>query len=1105
MLMATCNDLNDQIKRLQEEQEADRSLIRAAEAAHAHADPVTSTRTRILRTYTGQAVEFNPDEWARQVEIDAMRMGDEAVQEMVRAAMTTGRTPNGRTGRMVNYRQIAPEDENIAALLEVMGFQRAGTEQGIELRRTFTQSVAANALMAAAKQAGSDPLAMANFLQKRVKGIDKLPSTVFILAKSKWDAASQYAQVLDDLADAMEGGYLTEAMKVEAGNVARWAHFFEQMDAQVRRRVGQALRTMQFGQDPSVNLLNLQAEVKTMTLADVQGDSMVADMLRLMKEGKSAQLRRMAAAKRADMALGINTPGWRRDLSLLNSLRRANMLSGIATWAVRNPVSAALVQGVYMAEDTVSGTMRMIDRHGLPQGTQDGLRAAGFAARGWTSAFSMAWGNMQTSLSHGLSTFGDDGLKYVESAGELQDARSIVMESSAFTQAWDDVTSWKGLANPISVLKLLNGSMWHVFGGAIERMTGSDIGYLAPFRILNATDEFMKTQAYVWKTNHEAFLQAAEEGRRAGMSIEWIEARANQMAEETIFSGVFTDDQLAEFRRARNSEYGMPLGDEIDNDELRLMLYNQMHGVPNTQTILGQGGMRRASDVTFTGDFEGGIAPILNGVNQMRQNPFFGWAMPFWRVPINGIGWVLNRDIFTGTARWLVQEGQQLASKAGGGELRYTPEQMYDARARTIVAATIAATTYTLWENGLFTDGGSFDPRQRERERRNWIPYAFSLPASAGMAALTKYKANGVDLFDLMGLQADIARAFHDGILSSNDAAEWNKPIVAAYASLLKNKAALLNITTLLNYAQDPGRQDFNRVVAGQLGGLLPLSGFGGNFTRGFSDPETHLAKRRVLSAEEMAAIGKDPTWKLIRPVVEGLQLVAEGFVRANSPNFNFGLLPREKDWLGNRIERPLGLPLDMAIPFMPVIKPEDPVFRWLEKHGFADKPHPDGAVVIQAGPEKAKLQMTNEEEDFYREQMRTVRGGTPPEALGVSPGRLMPIAPIVQGRTLYEALNELRTNPDYNRLLNTPAGGISPSLTVHPGQPLSKRKDAGGKELYYPIDDIIEYYDKAAQLALIGNSKFQFKERFIGLVQRQHQRLQQYLEGLTPLGVGRQ
>lgn len=1099
--MTSCNDLNQEIKDLEARLEAIASTRRGLQAANELADGQPAAKPKVLRTYTGDEVTVDPAQWVTQVEMDAMRMGDETVKQMVQAGFDGRLGPRGATGRMINYAQIDPSEANVAQLLEVMGLKRSESAKGLELRRPFTQQAAANALLQLAQKTGADPRKAAELLKRRIAGIDNLPSAVYSIAKARWDSAVQYADALEELADGIDNKTLTEAEKIRAGNAARWAHFYEQMDAQVRRRVGQALATLRFNADSEISFIDLEKDITKLSVDDVNGNSQVADMLKLTAEGNASELRRRAAAKRLQNMLGgeVNRKGFMAELEILNTLRRANLLSSVSTWVVRNPVSGALIQGMYMAEDTVAGVVRGINKNGLKAGMEDGLGAAAQAARAWQSSWGMAWGNARLSLIEGKGTMSTDNLKYI-TQGTYESPKDFV--NTTLTSKWDEFTN--SFYNPLDVgtnalrlMNLMSAGAWSVFGRAGEALfDGSDVGYLAPFRLLNAGDEVNRTMGFVWKANHEAFMRAAEEGRKAGKDGVWIQKRADELAEKTIFSGVFTDDDLIEFRRTRNEKFGIPAGDEIPDDELRATLYNMYKGAPNLADDIGQIANNRSSDIAFNNKLRD---PVTQGIQMARQNPVVGWMLPFWKVPVNGLMWVLSRDVMVAMPRQLIMEARQATSRMGGEAAAYTVEEMAEARGRTIVAMAVAAGTHMLWESGIFTDGGPAEPQQAERWRRNNQPYSFSL-ANTVLAGV-KVRANGIDPIDLMGLHADVLRAWHEGYIQQNDAAEAVKLIVFAWGNLLKNKSALKGITAVLNVAQDPERYDFADVLGQQMGGTLPMSGLLGHFGRVTQDIDESQVRQRFPSTEEMAALGKDPIFGKLQPVMNLLQ---KAFTSAYSSYPGIGnFAPRQKDWLGSTIQRPLGLPLDQTIPFMPVVKPQDPLYDWLERHGFGGKPNPEGKITVTRGAPEVTLTM--EEEDYYREQMRTVTGDIPPEAIGASNGRLFSILPFIQGQTLQGALRKLMKDPNYNQLLNNPVGGVSPSLQAQPGQPLSKRKDGTGADLYQPIDDIIDYYDKRAQLDLMRNSNFSFLERIRGLAVKQQENLKAYFESSSALGVVRQ
>jgi len=1100
-----CTDLNKELADLDAQLEAIRSTRRGIAAEidtwEQQASQGGAGRQRILRTWDGTEVEMNPGAWVTQAELDAARMGDDTIRQMVQAGFDGRLGPNGRTGRMINYSQLEPTQDNVAALLEVMGLKRAATDKGVELKRPFSQEAASRSLLQLAAEYGASPQEMAQALANRARGIDRLPSLVYAVAKARWDSSVQYSDALDELADAMEGGYANDEIRRQAGNVARWAYYYEQLDSQVRRRVGQALRSLQHSATTDTPVFDV-SEIQDLTLDGVVGGSMVADMLRLSVEGNAKELRRMAAARRLSRLeeVPVNERGLMADIRILNVLRRANLLSSVSTWVLRNPVSGALVQGLYMGQDTVAGVLRGVARNGLKAGVADGMQAAGYAARAWNSAWSLAWGNASEMLLRGRGTMSDGNLKYI-TKGISEDPRGWI--DNAVNDSYSQLFSGDSL-NPMNMPRTaanlmiwLNASAWQVLGKAVERQWGTDAGYLASYRLLNTGDEFVRTSAFAWKANHEAFLRAAEEGRAAGQSAKWIEKRADELASGTISTGLLTDDQLIALRRARNDQFGITAGQEMSDEELRSLYYQQYHNVPNTMDEIGRIASQRTDDVTFTGAL---TDPATRAISMARQNPALAWMIPFWKVPVNGLGWVLNRDVLVAVPKQLLMESRQLTSRAAGAA-QYTVEEMADARARTAVAVGLAVAVHQLWENGLFTDGGPADPRQREIWRRTHSPYSFSLGSAVmgGFPAGVKVRANSVEVVDLMGLQSDVMRAFHEGYIKEGDAASMMRQLVICYANLLQNKAALAGITSVLNVAQDPERYDASTVLAGQMGGILPISGMMGHIQRVMEDPNEMPAKMRFSSAEEMAAMGKDPVFKQMQPIMDFLQKAVTRAV-SNYPVLS-ALQPRERDWLGNTVERPLGLPLDQAIPFMPVVKPEDPLYQWLDKHGFGAKPRPDGTFEMGG----SKIQMSNEEEDFYREQMRTVRGEYQPEDLGLSAGRLKPIWEYVQGQTLQGALRNLMRDPKYNELLNSPAGGISPSLTVQPGKTLGARKTSAGGPLYAPVDDIISYYDRLALMKLMSSPEHQFRARWQAVVKQKQQGLQEFADSASVLGVSRQ
>jgi len=403
--MTDCNDLGKQLdaleerlRQLDEEDAADLAILETEDL------PAAGPSRNVLRTYTGQEIGLSREAWVKQSEQDMVAMGSNTVRDLIEMGFRNeawgrrGEGPRGDTGRMINYGQwfpdyskLTPNEENIAALLEVMGLERADTPKGVQLKRKFTSTVAGNALVRMMRETGADIGATATYLGKRLKGIDKLPESIVMVAKARWDSVSQYAAKIEAAADAMEAGALTDELRVELGHAAQWAHFFENLDAAARRRVGQALRGLQFDfTDAGFDLFGPDPNVARLTIQDINGETLVGQVMEHVDRGDVLKLRQLAAAARLNAVTrtSVNEAPFFSQLHLLNTFRRNNMLTSPTTWLVRNPVSGLGVSFYRGLQDIFSG--------GIRAGARGGMEAAFFANRAWLDSVQMAWKNAAT-------------------------------------------------------------------------------------------------------------------------------------------------------------------------------------------------------------------------------------------------------------------------------------------------------------------------------------------------------------------------------------------------------------------------------------------------------------------------------------------------------------------------------------------------------------------------------------------------------------------------------------------------------------------------------------------------------------------------------------
>jgi hypothetical protein len=922
-----------------------------------------------------------------------------------------------------------------------------------------------------------------------------------------------YADILEEVGDLIPLGLVDDSIKDQVANAARWAHYWEQFDNQVSRKIAQALRSRQFGDWVNENVfMQFEKDISLLTFDEVSGNSKAAQVLEHISNNDVLKLKQLATAQRLDLLnnVSLNEPGFMTQVHILNTYRKDNLFSSAATWAVRNP-AAILVSTAYGLEDIAEGALKY--------GVNEELGAMGHAARAMWSGMHAGFLNAWDSFAYGKPTLNLKDFSEL-SPSVLTATRDQI--NADLNQSWELMTNPSyhfktgGAGTAVTFMNLVNLAFRRfLLAPAFEKglefagqrmgkdLSGVSAGYTPAFRLLGMTDEVIRKMSFDWKVNHEAWLRAANEAKDMGEDsfgpggkAAWIRQRAEGMAEKAVFSGLMTDEQLAQLRLR---ELGVTAGD-IDNETLRLEFFNNLQGTPNAADELGQLGQLRGEQVTFTQALDD---PFTKGVQMMRSNPLLGWVIPVWRAPANGIKWMFGHDLYVATAKQIYMEARQALSKANGGDLAYDPDLMAQSRAQTLVAAFIGGTTQLLWQAGMFTDGGPTNKEDRERWSKANQAYSFSLAGTAFQAA--KMKLDSIDLFDLMGLQGDVMRAHHEGRLDNDSFTTFMGGLTTAYARAVQNKSALTGITSLMgalarSATGNGGDVDWFSELGKQLNGVLPMSGIFTQVSRGFNDPNEQVAKRRQLTPAEYAALQRDPNWEIFSTITSRIFKDYPGLTQLFPPE------REQKDWIGSEIKRPLGLPLDLSTPFMPVIKPQDPLYGWLFKHGLGMKPRPDGRIS-EGLP--VPTTMTREQENTYRTAMRTLTGQESAAAvLGASSATVnvgtavFSIDRYVQGRNLKQALNALRNDPEYNLELNTPGG---PSLTTQPQSSLDvrTRRVNDPRGVYKVFDAVVSYYDQLGIRAMIQQHP-EFADMARANLGTLQDNVRARLEA-SPIGIGRQ
>ena len=1135
--MADCSKIEAELQKALAEQAAIDKLKRQVDAearitAEMRAEEA-ATGAKPFRTFSmvdGTKIRINPREFYRQVELDNIGLGEDKIRELVRARFDKDAKPDGSQGLNINYAEMDFNEENVNILLELAGQRRMKSAAGAELAMEFTEEVARDELLDNVRMMGGDAAEIARQMAQNSKGLKRLPVLMVMSKKMKFDSARYYADLLEDTSTLIETFGVSPAMQARLSRASQFMHFFEQYDALIARKVGQSLRARMF--DPSIDVDGAVdgidfGNIESLQLELLNEGSLAAQVSEAILQGNAEELRKIARAKRVGALneVGLNDGRISVQVRILNNLRRDNMFLSPSTWVQRNVVAGALVNFTFGADDFMSMAFKRKD-------LGDAYRMAMFSLRNMQMGMGAAFGNAFEMLTTGKATFTQAGIK------EGLDPRSLVNRKENNQQIMlktrDDLNSlWEEVVEgniaqkagavgeaavdvPLSALTLMSTGARYLLGSVIEKLPGaSTAGYSPGFSLLAAGDEVTRKMAFDWAASKTAYDNALTEwdqlvDKPEGISkAQWVADRANERVEAAVFAPEkMTADELAVIRRQAG---GMQFGDMSD-DALRLKLFNDQAGLPNLGTPEGRAGAQRGAEATFTQKITGSVGI---GIQQIRQNPLGGWVMPVFQTPYNGLKWLLSRDFLIALPKQFIKETRQARGVAD--DLPFTADEMADARARTLNAAFISATTYALWQSGVFRDGGSFNPDQRRRENNPALgsPYsfAFSVGNVLGMSKISIPGAS-IDLVDLMGLQADVHRAFHENIINDTDVQDFMFSISQAYMRVLDNKSTLTGVQDILNMIsriRQGQNVDFTQVIAGQMNGTLPLSGFLTAASRGFQDlNEQQTFGRRQLSADEVEALGKDPNWNVFQKFAAR---VARNYPIIGTIGYQY----QDKDWLMRDRRRPFGVPLDSTAPFAILMTSDTPLDQWMNKHGFGAKPRPEGKVGSSAlglPSGSAPTTMSMDEERTYRIEMNRIKGEVPVETIlgrtnavintGVN---VYNINQYTRGNTLLEALTALSEDPRYNADLALPYG---PSIENSPlpigDQSLAKRSqlinDPGG--LYKVFDAIVDYYDRLG-LTAMAQQHPEFVQKAIGNTQlRQKKALDNY-ESLAPLGLSRQ
>jgi hypothetical protein len=1061
--MADCNDLFQRRQELQAQKaDAQRQLDEGKRSIDLDKPPEAAGKPVIFRTRkAGERVEMTTDEVTRQLQYALKQAQGSQVAEQVARGMAIDEKPQGSLGRMFNYSRVVPDKENVAKLMEAFSITRLDLQPGLHknLTRTYTKEDAAQMLLGAQQEFLKDRDGMLQEMVRQVRGLEYLPEIVTRVRVVKEDAVGAFLDAGDAMVrQALENPGLPVDVNLtnDAWAAGRWALITGELDSFAARKVAQAQVSRQFGAlsadrlfddfDPDSLIKQKRNEIDPKTL--------MGQIMLHIDSGDIQGLRNMLSRARSLKNAGeldLKADWFNQHLRDISVLRKDGMLSGLQTLAYRNPVSGAAM--------FVTGAYRQAIDASLRVGTFKGAGLALTSMRETLSHLDVGWRLARNSWTDGKSVM-DLNIERLaaEGANSAPDADAVI----------DRLLTAPYTGNAVQRAAVGYGRLYASWRLLLSDVVGQGkIPKLPALRALGAADEIVRWAAYTNSVRLGAEVDALETlGKDA--SKQAVDEYVQNAINEATFRGTVTAEDLKAYRRVRGASAA-----QAPDAEITQRIANELVGAPTLSTKLSQDALEESRRVTGTQDYpDNPGGRFLGAIDRYRNQSWqVDLLIPFFRNPI-------NMAMFTVDTAFPVRPATTLAYDAGRAIYERLTKGSTDIKANRLAIAqvTLSGTLFGAWAAGTaagqIRGGGPKDPKKKAEWLRFNRPYSIG-PSGEKSAQMS---LAGIDPFDVLFTWSDLHELASEGQLSIYDQDTIVTGIGEALARIVRRKSGFATVSRFLEWMNDPSRTKITDVAALAASSFVPQIGNMRDAAR-LNEPDDRPLRTRAITAEERYALGDDRLNSLVASLKDfTYQAVPPIAAMANAP--------RERDWLGTKMERPFGLSVDAVIPFMPVLMPDSPVHKWLLDNGVIMKPRAKG--VLEG------VTMTPEMEGNYRDYMANTKApeGMPPSArlslagiagtvsytakktvmvtvnrtkmpVSESVTQSVDITPIVdrltKGRNMHDALLALKNDPWYQSIEADADLSSRPDLR---DLPKSMRAKGVTQKL---VNTIVSYYDQLA------------------------------------------
>lgn len=1062
--MADCNDLFAKRQELlARKRDLEKQLRENKASINLDNPPSTASKPVVFRTRKpGEKVVMTREEIDRQLQYAMKQAQGSEVADQVAKGFAIDEKPKGHLGRMVNYDRLTPDKENVAKLLEAFSITRKdlNPELHANLTKKYTAEDAARMLLATQEEFLKDPDGLLQTMVRQVRGLEYLPEIVTRVRVVKEDAVGAFLDAGDDMVrQALENPDLPVDTQLtdKAWAAGKWALITNELDTFAARKVAQAQKSRQFtGLSPERLFEEFDPDALLRQKREqIDPKSLMGQIMIHIDAGDIHGLKAMLSRARSLQKTGdldINADWFNQHMLDLSTLRKDGMLAGLQTLGTRNPIS-----GVGML---FTGTVRQGIDASLRLGDWKGMGIAFSSLRETMGNLDTGWKLARNSWTNGRSVM-DLNLERL--------ANEAAMNASEADVIIDRLLTAPITGNPAQRAAVLYGRAYASWRLLLSDVVGKGvIPKLPALRMLGATDELVRWAAYTNSVRIGAEVEALEVlGKNASEGA--IAKYVDDAIQEATFSGKVTPEDIKMYRRTRGMNAAA-----VSDQEIAQRIANELVGAPTLNTKLSLEGLEEARVVTGTQEFpDNPGGRFLNAINRYRGESWTAdMFIPFFRNPVNMALFTVDTAL---PVRPLTSIGIDTGRVIYDRLTKGSTDVQFNRKAQAQVI--LSGTMFSAWVGGhsagLIRGGGPQDPKRREEWMRYNRPYSIG-PEGQKAAQLS---LGGLDPFDVLFVWSDLADLVQEGKISIYDQQTIVTGIGEALARIVRRKAGFATVSRFLEWINDPVRNKITDVLALTAGSFVPQIGNLRDAAR-VMEPDDRPLRARPLSPEERYQLGDDRLNSLVQSLKE--------FTYNSVPLIGtLADAPRERDWLGTKMIRPFGVPIDALVPFMPVQMPDSPVHQWLNDNGLIMKPRANGMLgPVTMWPELEeryyeRLSSTVAPADFPLSARLKLAGVAGTVSIGATKtvyvnvnGQKMPVSQsvnetvdirpildrVVRGRNLHDALLALKNDPWYQSIESDPATSGRPDVK---DMPRSQRRKTVTSKL---VSTVVAYYDQLAQ-----------------------------------------